>query len=384
MRLAAARGEIGGDMTGLAKRALAFPVQLNETYGLLNEEVFRLGVLRDGIQLITRDIRFPMLGQVIPRIEIEISGSNYRKKVTVRINPESAFMFDGETLSAHLNGALTQVACAQYVDEGREATGMYNFGMTRENGIRSFVFDYHTYCCYSCDFCFKENEWEVLSIEGSGRRDYKGNFQRCLDYVDENQAAFRADYDIVWLCTGSIKDAETELQRHCQLAERLRAVGYKGGIYLSQVVPERAKTDRVYRREMLMRLREAGVSRFNTGIEIVNSDVRRKYISGFKANYTFDDYVRIFADTVEEFGRFGAGSCLLAGIEKSDDTINGLRVISELGVVPSPTVFTPFVVKQTRIPFEFDLQELLRMHVRFNEIVKVSGAPVFSGVFSLA
>src|SRR5216683_6832713 len=101
------------------------------------EEAFRLGVLRDGIQLTTASIRLPLLGQVIPRIEIEISGPQYLKKVTVRVSQRSPFMLDGRRLLASINGDIREVCCTQYVDQGRAPTGMYNFGLLRENGLRS-------------------------------------------------------------------------------------------------------------------------------------------------------------------------------------------------------------------------------------------------------
>ena len=150
------------------KRGMNFNMQLANMDKVRIEEIFRLGVLRDGIQLITTDIKFPIFGQVIPRIEIVITGPDFLKKVTVRVNQESGFMFNGEILEAWINDKHEQVLCSQFVDPDRAPTGMYNFGLMRENGIRSFVFDYHTYCAYSCDFCFKENEWEVLSIQGGG------------------------------------------------------------------------------------------------------------------------------------------------------------------------------------------------------------------------
>jgi hypothetical protein len=84
------------------------------------------------------------------------------------------------------------------------------------------------------------------------------------------------------------------------------------------------------------------------------------------------------------FGRFGVGSCLLAGIEPSHETLYGLETIAELGVVPSPTVLTPFVVKQKAIPFMYDLDELIDVHLDFYKIIHKYDLPVFSGVFSLA
>jgi hypothetical protein len=360
------------------------PLTLSNADRVRLEEVFRLGVLRDGIQMTTLDVRFPILGQVVPRVELEISGPGFLKKVTVRVNQRSPFTFDGSTLTAVINGEMLQVLCVQFVDEGRAPTGMYNFGLLRENGVRSFVFDYHTYCAYSCDFCFKENEWEVLAIQGSAPANYKANFAECLEYVGTHAEDFRTKYDIVWLCTGSITQEQLELDRHCRLASELRSVGYREGIYVSQVIPKGIKDDRAARIAYLERLKEAGVSRFNTGVEIVGTQLRRQYIHGYKGTLTFDDYVAIFKDAVDVFGRFSVGSCLLAGIEPPEDTLRGLEVIAELGVVPSPTVLTPFVVKQEDIPFVYDLDTLIDVHVTFYDIIARYDLPVFSGVFSLA
>lgn len=371
-------------MTARTDRLSGLELTVHNMDKVRREEVFRLGVLRDGVQLATTAIRFPILGQVVPRIEIEISGAGFRKKVTVRVNQRSPFVFDGERLVARINGAEREVACVQFVDDGRAPTGMYNFGLLRENGVRSFVFDYHTYCAYSCDFCFKESEWEVLAIEDRPPADYKANFNECLAYVQSHADDFRQKYDIVWLCTGSITNLAVELKRHCQLAGALRDVGYSAGIYVSQVIPDGIRHDQAARRDYLWRLREAGVSRFNSGVEIVGTEYRLRYVHGYKGTLTFDDYVATFTDAVDVFGRFNVGSCLLAGIEPAADTLRGLETIAALGVVPSPTVLTPFVVKQEDIPFQYGLDELIDVHLGFYAIVDKYELPVFSGVFSLA
>ncbi|MFC4587292.1 radical SAM protein [Sphaerisporangium corydalis] len=360
------------------------PVELKNLHRVRIEEVFRLGALRDGVRFATTEIRLPILGQVLPRIEIVISGPGFQKKITVRVSQSSPFVFDGSRLSALINGEERGVDCEQFVDEDRAPTGMYNFGLLRENGTRSFVFDYHTYCAYSCDFCFKESEWEVLSVQQAKTGNYKANFEECLTYVGEHAEDFHTKYDIVWLCTGSITNEAVELDRHCRMARTLREAGYQEGIYVSQVIPPSLIGHRERRLEYLNTLRESGVSRFNSGIEVVSSDYRRRLIHGYKADITFDDYVDVFTDAVEVFGAHNVGSCLLAGIEPAEETLRGLRRIAELGVVPSPTVFTAFVVKQESIPFMYDLDELIDVHVRFNEIIDHYGLPVFSGVFSLA
>ncbi|MFF2353990.1 hypothetical protein ACFVVL_29940 [Kitasatospora sp. NPDC058115] len=371
-------------MPSRSDRAARFNLALAGLDKVCIEEVFRLGVLRDGIQLTTTDIRLPILGQVIPRIEIQISGPGYLRKVTVRVNQDSPFIFDGGQLSALINNQPYAVACSQFVDDGRAPTGMYNFGLLRENAMRSFVFDYHTYCVHSCDFCFKESEWEVLAVQGGASGSYSANFETCLAYIDDHAADFRTKYDIVWLCTGSIAGEKLELDRHCRIAAALRQAGFAEGIYVSQVIPPGLRKAPERRRAYLEALHEAGVSRFNSGVEIVGREYRQRYIHGYKVTLTFQDYTDIFAEAVDVFGRHEVGSCLLAGIEPAEDTLRGLETIAGLGVVPSPTVLTPFVVKQQAIPFHYDLDGLIDVHVAFNQIIERYQLPVFSGVFSLA
>src|SRR5262249_9801686 len=156
-----------------------------------------------------------------------------------------------------------------------------------------------------------------------------------------------------------------------------------GGIYVSQVVPKGIKNDRTKRIEYLQALKDSGISRFNSGVEIVDPEYRKRYIHGFKGDYVFSDYVAVFEDAISVFGRFGVGSCLLAGIEPSKNTLYGLDTISSLGVIPAPTVLTPFVVKQKAIPFVIDLDELIDAHLGFHAIIAKYQLPVFSGVFSL-
>ena len=336
------------------------------------------------MQLATTSIQLPIFGGVVPRLELEVHGDGFLKKVTVRVNQRSPFAFDGSRIVAFINGELLEVCANQYVDDERAPTGMYNFGLKRENGPRSFVFDYHTYCAYSCKFCFKESEWEILAISGEKPESYGANFQECLDYVDSHRDDFATKYDIVWLCTGSITNANLELRRHMELATALRRAGYREGIYVSQVIPAAIKDSPAERRDYLQRLADSGVSRFNSGIEVVGTERRKELIEGYKATIVFEDYVRTFEDAVRVFGHNNVGSCLLAGIEPPADTLFGLETIAALGVVPSPTVFTPFVVKQQDIEFQYDLDTLIDVHVGFNEIINRYSLPVFSGVFSLA
>ncbi|MDX6741749.1 hypothetical protein [Actinocorallia sp. A-T 12471] len=371
-------------MSASTPRPRAVDLPVPSAAKLTVPELLRLGVLRDGVQLTTTGIRLPLLGQVVPRVEIEISDGDYVRKVTVRVDQRSPFRFDGTRLSARVNGTDHEVACRQCVDEDRAPTGMYNFGLLRENGVRSFVFDYHTYCAYSCDFCFKESEWEILAVRESGPANYTANFDACLAYVQDHADDFRTKYDIVWLCTGSIRDTDLELERHCRLATALRSIGYEQGIYVSQVIPQGIRGDTARRLDYLHALKESGVSRFNSGVEIVNDAYRRRYVHGYKGTLTFDDYVTVFTDAVSVFGGHQVGSCLLAGIEPATDTLRGLETIAALGVVPSPTVLTPFVVKQQDIPFHYDIEGLVNVHLGFRRIIEAHGLPVFSGVFSLA
>ena len=338
-------------------------------------------MLKDGIQLITNKIHLPIYGEVIPRIEVELYGENFQKRVTVRVNQISSFLFDGEKVYAMLNNVIYEVEAKICFDEKRNQLGMYNFGMLRENGARSFVLDYHTYCCYACKFCFKENEWENRLIECQEDSNYEQNFIKCMQYIEDNKEKFVKDYDIIWLCTGSILDYEVEKDRNCKIASKLREIGYQGDIYASQVIPKPIVKKHIERRKFLQTLKDSGISRFNSGVEIVDSSIRKEYISEYKGKIEFEDYVNMFEDAIEIFGYQRVGSCLLAGIEKSTDTLSVLEKLAKLGVVPAPTVFTPFVIKQLNIPFLLSLDELIYAHIQFNKIIEKYNLPVF---FSLA
>ncbi|MEY9934530.1 hypothetical protein ABH926_009198 [Catenulispora sp. GP43] len=104
----------------MANRVTAKPdIELRNVDKVSIEEIFRLGVLHDGIRLLTSEIRFPILGQVVPRVEIEITGPGFEKKVTVRVNQNSPFFFDGMSVKARINGEDREVAATQFVDEKR-------------------------------------------------------------------------------------------------------------------------------------------------------------------------------------------------------------------------------------------------------------------------
>ena len=60
-----------------------------------------------------------------------------------------------------------------------------------------FVYDYYTYCCYACKFCFKENECENRLIECQEDSNYEQNFIKCMQYIDYNKEKFVKDYDII-------------------------------------------------------------------------------------------------------------------------------------------------------------------------------------------
>lgn len=367
------------------RKITSYNININHLDKLDIAEIIRLGILKDGIQLITKQLQLPIYGQVIPRIELELKTSTKEKKVTVRINQNSSFMFDWETIYVSINGDTYNIQAHLCGDKSNDSVGMYNFWMLRENGVRSFVFDYHTYCCYSCKFCFKENERENRLIEGdSYSSDYNKNFETCLRYIENNVDKFTQNYDIIRLCTGSILNYEEDLMRNCTIASKLRNIGYNWDIYLSQVIPKEIINDQNLRKEHFIRLKDSGISRFNSWVEIVNQRLRKSYIKWFKWEITFSDYINIFNDAIDVFWYQKVGSCLLVGLESKEESLWWLEQLWELWVVPAPTVFTPFVIKQLEIPFVLSLDELIDTHIEFNWIINKYKLPVFSWVFSLA
>ena len=204
-------------------------------------------------------------------------------------------------------------------------------------------------------------------IEGDSYNfDYDKNFENCITYIEKNIDKFINDYDIIWLCTGSILNYEKDLERNCTIASKLRDVGYRGDIYLSQVIPREIINDKYMRMEHFNRLKDSWVSRFNSWVEIVNQTLRKSYIKGFKWEITFSDYISIFRDAIDVFWYQKVGSCLLIGLESKEESLHWLEQLWELWVVPAPTVFTPFVIKQLGIPFVLSLDELIETHIEFN------------------
>lgn len=343
-------------------------------------DALRLMALREGVVLTTDRLRLPIFGQVVPRFELSLNELDVR--ITVRVNQESPIRFDGERLLAHDSTDTEIATAASLVDAS--PSGVYSFGTMRRNAPRSWVYDYHTYCCYHCDYCFKESEWNIRSYRAGRIHSYQENFDSCLSHAREHGANMNADIDIVWLCTGSIPDERRELERHCHLADALRKSGYEGEIYLSQVLsPGMLSSESECLRQMTM-LHSAGVDRFNSGIEVTSSTLRQQLIRGRKRDISVDDYYRVFNTALEVFGNGKVGSCLLAGIEPAESTLATLDTLANMGVVPAPTVFTPFTTSQLPIPFIVDIDQLCELCVDFRNILSRHGFPVFSGVFSLA
>ena len=150
------------------------------------------------------------------------------------------------------------------------------------------------------------------------------------------------------------------------------------------MIPKEIINDQNLRKEHFIRLKDSGISRFNSWVEIVNQRLRKSYIKWFKWEITFSDYINIFNDAIDVFWYQKVGSCLLVGLESKEESLWWLEQLWELWVVPAPTVFTPFVIKQLEIPFVLSLDELIDTHIEFNWIINKYKLPVFSWVFSLA
>lgn len=364
-------------MSHFAKKSLPSSLSFNL---LPAPEIIRLMALRDGVNISSKEIIIPTLGNIIPRFEIDLN-TTPTKRITVRVNSHSPVTFTGSHLIAQTDFESTISTPATLAEKQPE--GIYKFGMMRENAPRSWVYDYHTYCCYTCSFCFKESEWEARKIIGSTPTSYKDNYASCIDHARKNASLMTEKYDIVWLCTGSIPNSTLELERHCLLAETLRENGYLGDIYLSQVISSSMIQSDNDCMEQMTKLKNSGITRFNTGVEIISKELRSKYIEGHKGDLTYSDYLNVFKIAVSVFGRGYVGTCLLAGLESSDLVLRCLAELMQYGVNPAPTVFTPFTKSQLNIPFRLSIDELVSLSADFKSLQQINMLPQFSGVFSL-
>jgi len=84
------------------------------------------------------------------------------------------------------------------------------------------------------------------------------------------------------------------------------------------------------------RLKEAGVSSLMMNLECWDDEIRKEIIPGKNKLCSKEMYMKAFEQAVDVFGNGKVSSCFVIGTERPESIKEGIRVITDLGVVPSP------------------------------------------------
>jgi hypothetical protein len=293
-------------------------------------------------------------------------------------------MFDENSgLQANINGSLVEVSAKLFK---RDIGGQdYSFGPIRRNGS-SMVLDWvHSFCDYKCKFCFKEYDWAVLVTNGAmpSKRDRAISVEKNLETIDKFiTSGGTKDTSLIWLCTGSLNDYELEREQHFRVLKSLKNGGYAGRTFLSMAPPKDLVFDKIKALEVFSAFKEAGLSRNNSGMELVDPDFRKNYIKGFKGTLTCQNYYNYLSWAKEVFGK-EVGSCVLVGLEPQENSLYALEEFANRGIQPVPTIYTSFIREQLNNPVHGSIDDFVFSSLKFKEIVSRYGSEPFNSVFGL-
>ncbi|MDP1695813.1 MAG: hypothetical protein Q8L29_02800 [archaeon] len=343
-----------------------------------NEEYFRIGVLVNGISIdngFSNSINPPAL---IPRFELCIGES--KRHTTVRLNSNSPFLFNKNTLSAKINSSVHAVHAEMF--NRLVGDKDYSFSPIRANGD-SLVFDWvHSFCDYFCKFCFKEYDWVIQKSLGISHSK-ESEIERNIEYISEYLLTGKQnDYSVIWLCTGSLSDPLMEREQHLKVLDLIRSNKYSGRVFMSSAPPK----DIVFNKEKSLKVfnefKNHGLDRLNSGMELVNTKFRKEYIKGFKGSLTCKDYCHFLENAKCVFGN-NVGSCVLVGLEPHNNSLEGLLQFSKRGIQSVPTIYTSFVKSQLNNKVFGDVDEFVRTSLSYKDMIKRYNIEIFKSVFGL-
>ena len=166
------------------------------------------------------------------------------------------------------------------------------------------------------------------------------------------------------------------------MIKKLREVGFKNGIFVSMVIPKNILHNRKKRLETFCYFKKIGLNRFNSGIELVSSHFRKKYITGYKGLLTVEDYCNVLGDATIIFGK-NVGSCVLIGLEPHKSSREGMAMLAEKGIQLVPTIYTSFVNFQLKNKIYGSIDDFIETNLWFKGLIKKYNMEVFESIFGL-
>ncbi|MDD4871068.1 MAG: radical SAM protein, partial [Kiritimatiellae bacterium] len=169
-----------------------------------------------------------------------------------------------------------------------------------------------------CQFCSAGTTWRIGTPE---------------EVAQVTQAALTENRSVhVCLGGGSRLPQSRNVEYFSACAERIRAFDENVPIWVETTPPERAG---------IKQLIDSGVTAFGFNIEIWDPAIRCKICPG-KSAISRNEYLQRMQYAISLLGPNRLGSCLIAGLEPAESTIEGICEMTRVGVQPCILPFRPW------------------------------------------
>lgn len=199
----------------------------------------------------------------------------------------------------------------------------------QQHGINSLASAIYSDCEFfsrgeECKFCMMGYGKDQGALRVKKTQDLVETIARALDY--------NPNYEID-LNGGTTYSEGTGLEIFMQKAKAIREAFPNVKIAVEAAPP--------LNNEYLDQLKSSGVNVIMMNLEIFDEDKRQEYCPGKSRLISRERYFEAFEYSLKLFGKGNVSSCLIAGLESPESTIEGARTLIRLGVIPSILPYRP-------------------------------------------
>lgn len=235
----------------------------------------------------------------------------------IKLRGEKLYLYYGSRVIAEI-----QVRGIDLISGRKTSDGLMEFSdFTYLGNDRLRVF--HRLGCYyknkgiGCGFCDIDRDERILSFE---------NITEAIDAYDSCNCIKH------YLIGGGSNSIENNYAHVIRLAEYIRR---KNGN------PINLMSLPIVDKQILARLKEAGVTEVTFNVEIFNRQLARKYMPG-KGLIPIETYFSAFKNAVEIWGTSGnVRSMFIVGLESEKSLLSGVEEVCKIGVSPILSLFKP-------------------------------------------
>ncbi len=121
-------------------------------------------------------------------------------------------------------------------------------------------------------------------------------------------------------------------ERYIKLVQRIREINPEVPIAIEMSPPEDLS--------LLQLFKNIGVTAIEMNVEFWNDDARKELMPG-KSKIPKEYYMDVLTKSVQLFGRGNVGSAIIIGLEDVASSLDGIKALINIGVIPSVIPFKP-------------------------------------------